>query len=138
MTSTSGGEAYSTAGLSPPNHSNNFTNWAGWDWSVDKINATSFGIYMYEIDASLSAKSSVGVTFSSLPQGTFVIAYGQNSSRNAYGTPFTEAGLTANSGGTSPLFGVAPAPPSVVLFGLGGLALVGFMARSRHRLLVAA
>ena len=40
--------------------------------------------------------------------------------------------------GNGPPVGAAPAPPSVVLFGIGGIALAGIMVRSRRRLLVAA
>jgi hypothetical protein len=40
--------------------------------------------------------------------------------------------------GNGPPVGAAPAPPSVVLFGIGGIALAGVMVRSRRRLVVAA
>jgi hypothetical protein len=109
---------------------------------------TNFGLYVFEITAPLLSNGVVGVQFSSLPQGTFAIAMGEiqsardnmgNITVTPYDTPFTEAGLTTNaSGGTGPGGGVVPAPPSVFLLCLGGLALAGFMARSRRRLLVAA
>jgi hypothetical protein len=137
---TSGGKAYTQAGLSGANASNNFANWSGWDLSVDGITATKFGIYVYEIDASLTAKSSVNISFSSLPQGTFIIAYGEQASSktNPFDTPFTEAGLTTNGGGGGGGGGgVVPAPPSVVLLGFGGFGLAFILVRSRRRLAAA-
>ena len=57
-----------------------------------------------------------------------------------FGTSSSEPHLPGSPGpGTTPGGEViSPAPSSAILFSLGGLALVGFMARSRRRLLVAA
>jgi hypothetical protein len=132
MTSTTD-EAYSTVGLSGTNNSNNFVNWAGADSTYDKITVNNFGIYVFEISATLGPKDTVDVLFSSLPVGTFAIAYGTDG-KHVYDTPFTEAGLTT-PGGVRPHDTATPVPPSVVLFGLG---FVGFLARSRRRLVTAA
>ena len=145
---TSGGEAYKTVGLSgldsqgSTNSSNSFTNWSGADSTDNNLTVSNFGIYVFEINAALAGKDTATIQFSSLPIGTFAIAYGQNGTKTKgtiYDTPFTRAGLTTQNGGAGPGGEViSPAPSSAILFSLGGLALVGFMARSRRRLLVAA
>ena len=53
-----------------------------------------------------------------------------------YGTSFEEHAEVGSGSGSSP--SAVPAPPSVVLFGFGGLVLFGLMARSRRRLIAAA
>jgi hypothetical protein len=135
---TTGGDAYVAANLTTDGGaSESFTNWSQWDSSVNGITATNFGIYVFEIDASLDSKASVGVTFSSLPQGTFVIGYGEDS-KHIYDTPFTESGLTTSGDGPGPFVGTAPAPPSVVLLAFGGLGLALIIACSRRRVLLSA
>jgi hypothetical protein len=137
-------DAYAIAGLPTVQFgaaSESWVNWSGFDDSVNGFNSTTltnFGIYVYEIDATVKAKTSVGVTFSSLPQGTFVVAFGEDSSQ-AYGTPFTTSGgttVTPNGGGGGG-GGVVPAPPSVVLLGFGGFGLAFILVRSRRRLAAA-
>jgi hypothetical protein len=159
-TMTSSGEAYSTAGFSNTDNSNSFVNWAygggtstkptGGDLGINGINPNGFDLYVFVITASLDPQGYVSVQFNTdptkgatLPLGTYAIAYADVTDSNGnvklYDTPFTQAGLTT-SNGTTPGGGVItnPAPSSAVLFSLGGLALLGFMARSRRRLLAAA
>lgn len=134
-------DAYAVAGLPTTQFgadSESYVNWSGFDSKVNNINATNFGIYVYEIDANLDSKTSVGITFSSLPQGTFVIGFGEDDSQS-YGTPFTTSGgtISPNGGGGGPGAGSTPAPPSVVLLGFGGLGLAFVLVRSRRRLAAA-
>jgi hypothetical protein len=133
---TANADAYLVAGLDKIDGSESFTNWSQWDSSVNGITATDFGIYVLKITGTLDGKTSVGVTFSSLPKGTFVIAYGEDLGGKTDGTAFTEAGLTT-SGDTTPNL-LVPAPSSVILLGFGGLGFVLVLARSRRRVLVAA
>jgi hypothetical protein len=151
MTASSRQDAYGTASLfqGNPNNSNSFGNWAtggpnGGDLGVNNINATNFGIYVFEITAPLNANGNVAIQFASgkIPLGTYAIAYGLgpvNSSPNGktpvYDTPFTEAGLTTDDFNHHV---VTPAPSSALLLGLGGLGLVGFVGLRRWRQATAA
>lgn len=133
----SSGEAYSYIGLEPPtvtktNQSNNFGNWAGAELAHNNgFVATGFDLYVFEITATLGKKGIVGVNFGSgtLPNGTMAIAYGQYGSKS-YSTPFTQAGFTSG-GSSSPL--VVPAPPSIVLMGVGAVCALAFAVRSSRR-----
>jgi hypothetical protein len=123
----SGQEAYSQLGLDAgTNNSNSFTNWSAADLQYNGINASSFGLFEFNIPVTLSGGGTDTFQFSGLPQGTFIIAYGQTSS-HVYNTPFTEAGLT--TGDKNP---PAPAPPSVVLLGMGA-GLFALRAWRRRR-----
>ncbi len=128
-------DAYSLLGLPSPNSSNNATNWFGSDQTYNKFTPSTFGLYVFDITANLSAKGTVSVQFSSLPVGTYAIVLSQGSDGKYYGTPFTEAGLTT-PGGAQPLIST-PAPPSAVLLGFGGLGLILILVRSRQRLALA-
>jgi hypothetical protein len=114
-------DAYTLIGgdLAASNNSNSFTNWALADSQINGITATNFGLYVFEITATLAAQGSVSITFSGgngLQVGDYVIGFGEDS-KHIYSTPFTEAGLeTGNKT-------VVPAPPSAILAGLGGLGI---------------
>ncbi len=111
-------DVYNFIGLDPSgNGSNNFGNWHDADLAVNGIDADFFGIYVYALYGAnvISGGETVTVTFgSAIPDGTFVVAYGQDSKGNAYSTPFTEAGLTTQ----------VPEPGAVLLLGTGLLGLV--------------
>lgn len=142
------GEAYSKVGLEPPdvtttNQSNNFGNWAGAEYANNnKFSATGFDLYVFQISATLGAKDIVSVTFptsgaGSLPMGTMVIAYGQitttnghHTSTKSYATPFTQAGFTQGSSGPNV---ATPAPPSIVLMGVGAVCALAFAVRSSRK-----
>src|SRR5438477_1356314 len=70
--------------------SESFTNWSNADHAVNGITATSFGIYIFAINAALSGNGLVNISFAddgSLPLGTFVVAYGNDGS-HVYVNPF--------------------------------------------------
>lgn len=113
---TAGQEAYSVAGFSAPNNSNSFTNWSQWVNDVLGITASNFGIYRYQVNtATFAGKDLIDVALSNIPQGTFAIAYGTDASGKAYGTPFTEAGLTVK----------VPEPGTLALLTLGLVGVLG-------------
>ncbi len=121
------GEVYSFLGLGGGNNSESFTNWAQADLAVNHLTATSFGIFVYELTSTgMTGGRTITATFaSSLPLGTFVVAYGTDSQGRVFDTPFTEAGLA--NGSPPP---AVPEPASLVLLG-SGIAVVG--ARLRRR-----
>jgi hypothetical protein len=131
VTMISGQEAYTQLSLVGANNSNSFTNWSAADLAVNAITATSFGLFEYNIPVTLTGGGTDTFQFANLPIGTFVIAYGlqgaAETNPNPYDTPFTEAGLETGQNR------VVPAPSSVILLGVGGLGLVGFMAFPRRR-----
>jgi hypothetical protein len=140
-----GGEAYSTVGVQGPyDMSNNFGNWAGAESSISGITATQFGIYQFNVNATLAAKDTVTFSFASLPTGTIAIAYGQTSSTSSsqtctgkgknrtctttytttyqiYDTPWTEAGYSTYRPPPPP----TPEPASMLLLGAGMAGLAG-------------
>ena len=94
-------------------------------WAIDAADTqmfggtpvTSFGIYVFDIDVSgLAGKDLLDVALSGVPEGTFVVAYGDDG-KHQYSTPFTEAGLR-----DSPPPAV-PEPGTLAIFGASLLAL---------------
>ena len=130
LTSTSG-DAYSVLGVpGPVNNSNSYVNWSGADSALYGITETGFNLYVYGLYPGGdfgSTNNNLFVDFNGLPQGSFVIAYGQDS-KHIYGTPFTQAGnytagstIIVGSGGAN-----VPEPPAALILaaGLLGLAAV--------------
>lgn len=105
----------------PTENSNNFGNVSGAVLNDLGITATKFGVYVFAINASLSAKGLLDIEFATgaLPEGTFIIAYGQTPVLNKkvmiYDTPITEAGLTKEK---------VAEPGTLVMLGMGALALL--------------
>ncbi len=110
----SSGEIYSFLNLSATsNNSNSFTNWAAADLAVLNLTVTGFNIYYYNlVGTGITGGQTINIHLDgSLPNGTFVVAYGTFGDQN-FSTPFTEAGLV-------------PEPATVLLLGAGllGVAL---------------
>jgi len=110
LTSANNGrnDAYTVAGLSGGNNSENWSNWAGFDSAHGVTVGTSFALYAYAIDVALGT-SPINIDFSSIATGSFVIAYNcagtPCTGGNVDATPFTNAGSTAvPEAGTLPLF----------------------------------
>jgi len=138
LTATQGGDIYSVMkGLDTPfDKSNNFTNLAGSDKSINGITATKFSIYVFDLNstAGLGPNGAISVKFNSalIPTGTYMVGFGEDTT-HLYDTPFTQAGLTTGSfgGGQNP----TPEPASLVVMGgvtFGGL-LFGVHRRFRKQ-----
>ena len=130
----SGGDAYDFlfgTGADPNGsgiNSESFTNWSAADLAVLGINASDYGIYVYQLtNPGLTMKgSTVNITISGgLPLGSFVVAYGCdavtgcNNAGNTYATPFTQAAM------------VVPEPAALGLMGTG-LTTLGLFWRRRR------
>jgi len=129
--SMTSGDVYGFLGgdLTHGDNSNSFTNLSGWDSAVLGINATSFGIYVYELQTNqFAANDLLNVSLSGIPQGTFAVAFGESADKNQiYDNAFTEAGLETLSPPHPPAR--VPEPSTLALFGALLLALAGVRAR---------
>lgn len=114
-------DAYADLGLPTAAFGGNSESWA--NWSALDPSATSFGLFVYEIPDTTGGLNGNGTsTFADISlnnnmlNGTFVLAFGENTKGLDLGTPFTQAGF---SGPNS----LIPEPSSIVLgaFGLIGL-----------------
>jgi len=133
FTSSSGGSVYSFLGLVfPASASESFANWSSAEQYVTGITPAGFGIYVYTLnDTGISGGSTIDISFaSSLPVGTFVVAYGcsqvasDGSCRpmgKVFGTPFTQSGLV-----------ITPEADTLALLAFG-LVFVGIALRGRRR-----
>lgn len=143
-----GQEVYGLLGIGEQsNNSMSFGNFQAADLAVDGItvaNNADYGIYVYSIEtANFDSKNFLQLSVSGIPEGTFVMGYGQDNystydpcktrhrgvcvggytDYKLYSTPFTEAGLTT----TRPR---VPEPASLLLFASGLLGL-GTLLRRR-------
>jgi len=109
---------YAVLGLEA-NASVSFTNLAAADLAILGITANSFGLFTYTLPSGTNLGTTSGqatdtFTFSGLSPGTFVVAYGvDTSSGQAFSVPFTHTGLSVPEPGS--LLGASV----VTLVGLG-------------------
>ena len=126
------GDVYTFLGLGGAgvDKSNSFKNWADADSAVNGITAANFSIYVFTLDLTgatggFGGNDLINVDISNMPNGTFVVGYGETSD-HAYVNPFTEAGLT-DAPPTS-----VPEPASLVLLGTS-LLTAGVLSRRRRQ-----
>ena len=112
--------------------SESFVNWSTWNKAVNKITATSYGIYVFSHLTNpkaplLGPKGLINILLGgNIPVGTFAVAYAEDANPptnggHQYATPFTQAGLgTGNQ---------VPEPASMVLVGVGLLSAAGLLRR---------
>lgn len=147
-TLSAGQEAYAQLGLANDTNSNNFGNWATAEHNISNITANSFGLYEFNINATLAGKDVVSFVFADLPTGTIAIAYGQTGAISSsqtcttkkgkttctttvtntitiYDTPWTEAAFSNHT----PRIPHVPEPASLALLGAGMTAMVSFLRR---------
>jgi len=131
---SSSADAYTLAGLSGLNDSQNWTNWSGaYDAILNPLTASFFGIFVYNLNNTLLDPQKLPVGFElsgDLPAGTYLFGAAQFAKYDKdgefdgskwYGTAFTESGMTD---------GTVPEPGTIVLLGAGLFAL-GIFSRRR-------
>ena len=141
FTMVAGQDAYVDIGFNDINggHSETFSNWNLGEAKAGIAAATSFELFAYDVNTALQGNSSVAMSLSSVPQGTFVIAFscspkGADSESgmpclhgDIASTPFTNAGLITTH------ITVVPEPGSLALLGSGFIGLLPTIRRFQKR-----
>ena len=125
------GDAYTALGLTPETNSESFGNWSGGDTAHGLAAPTSFSLYAFALNTSLSGTTSIDE--SGAASGSFIIAFdcksgsatssGCSSHGDIGDTPITNAGLLDAT--PTP----TPEPGSLALLSTGLLSLGGALRR---------
>lgn len=132
-TLTSGQDVWGQLGLTGGG-SESFTNWSGADVTKGFTAPTTFTLYAFAIDTSLSSASPITVSESGAANGSFILGYGCQDG--------TSPTICANGDVAQSVFtntgivdGTVPEPGVLALFGaglLGGALLIGRRRRDRQ------
>ncbi|MBW8028441.1 MAG: PEP-CTERM sorting domain-containing protein [Ferrovum sp.] len=115
-------DVYSFLNLSG-DKSNSFTNWSAAALAVDGIQANNFGIYRFSLNSNgFAGHDYLNIHTNLLPEGTFAVAYGTDSSGKSYSTAFTNAGMRDTPPRPSPV--PEPMPLVLICLGLFGIAFI--------------
>ena len=142
-TLTSGQNVWDQLGLTGGG-SESYTNWAGYDQNTLGLSPTSFSLYAFAIDTSLTSGTPITVSESGAANGSFIAAYGCQvaSGPNIYGR---RRNNDNNNGGgcsegnvaqtvftnTGVINGSVPEPGALALMAAGLLGLGWFVRRRR-------
>ena len=131
FTRFSSGTAYTQLGLANGSgaSSDSFGNWSGADVAHGLAAPSSFELYAFSLDTTLTGGSPISVDESGASLGSFIIGYdclsgtGLCATGNIAATPLTNAGMISNT----------PEPDSWIFFGTGiAFLAIGTVIRKRR------